>query len=77
MSNVINVALVPRDRIILPPLQIKLGLMKQYVKALNKDSECFQYILRKFHNLSMEKLKVGIFHGPQIRKLVKDTDFGS
>lgn len=75
--NVINVALVPRDRIILPPLHIKLGLMKQYVKALNKDSECFQYISRKFPNLSMEKLKAGIFDGPQIRKLVNDTEFGS
>ena len=40
--NVINTPLVPRDRIILPPLHIKLGLMKQYVKALNKDGECFE-----------------------------------
>jgi hypothetical protein len=36
-QNVINEPLVARDRIILPPLHIKLGLMKQFVKALNKD----------------------------------------
>jgi len=35
-QNVINELLVTRDRIILPPLHIKLGLMKQFVKALNK-----------------------------------------
>ena len=73
--NVINTPLVPRGRIILPPLHIKLGLMKQYVKALNKDGECFEYILKKFPNLSSEKLKAGIFDGPQIRKLVNDPDF--
>ena len=49
--NVINTPLVPRDRIILPPLHIKLGLMKQYVKALNKDGECFEYISKNFPNL--------------------------
>jgi len=35
-QNVINEPLVARDRIILPPLHIKLGLMKQFVKALNR-----------------------------------------
>lgn len=73
--NVTNVPLVSRDRIILPPLHIKLGLMKQYVKALNKDGGCFNYISTKFPNLSSEKLKAGIFDGPQIRKLVNDPNF--
>lgn len=75
--NVINEPLVSRDRIILPPLHIKLGLMKQFVKALNKDGECFKYIAKKFHNLSTEKLKAGIFDGPQIRRLIKDENFNS
>ena len=76
--NVINTPLVReivRDRIMLPLLYIKLGLMKQYLKALNKDGECFEYISKKFPNLSSEKLKAGIFDGPQIRKLVNDPDF--
>ena len=46
-TNVINEALFSRDKIILPPLHIKLGLMKQFVKALDKDGPCFVYIGRK------------------------------
>lgn len=74
-KNVINVPLVSRDRIILPPLHIKLGIMKQFVKALDKSGECFNFLSRKFPGLSTEKLKAGIFEGPQIRQLVKDPNF--
>ena len=45
-ENVIREILVERDKIILPPLHIKLGLMKQFVKALDKDGSCFSYIGR-------------------------------
>ena len=71
----INEPLVPRDRIILPPLHIKLGLIKQLVKALDKDGECFKYICRSFPGLSIEKLKAGIFDGPDIRKPMQDENF--
>lgn len=74
-QNVIYPALVNRNRIILPPLHIKLGIMKQFVKALDKNGECFQYIAQKFPGLSTEKLKAGIFDGPQIRMLVNDENF--
>ena len=74
-KNIINEPLVPRDRIILPPLQIKLVLIKQLVKALDKDGECFKYICRSFPGLSIEKLKAGIFDGPDIRKLMQDENF--
>ena len=74
-ANIINVPLVDREKIILPPLHIKLGLMKQFVKALDKDGNCFKYICRSFPGLSMEKLKAGIFDGPKIRKLIKDSNF--
>ena len=63
-KNIINEPLVNRDCIILPSLHIKLGLMKQFVKALDKDGNCFNYIAKTFPNLSMEKLKAGIFDGP-------------
>lgn len=49
--------------------------MKQFVKSLNKDGECFKYISRSFQEISFEKLKAGIFTGPQIRKLIKDSNF--
>ena len=74
-KNVINEPLVNRDPIILPPLHIKLSLMKQFVKALDRDGACFSYICSQFPSLSNEKLKAGIFDGPQIRKLIKDENF--
>ncbi|GFV51081.1 uncharacterized protein TNCV_4743581 [Trichonephila clavipes] len=74
-KNLINTPLVNRDRIILPPFHIKLGIMKQFVKALDKSGEYFNFLSRKFPGLSIEKLKAGIFDGPQIRQLVKDSNF--
>ncbi|GFV38088.1 uncharacterized protein TNCV_4203981 [Trichonephila clavipes] len=58
-KNVINTPLVNIDRILLPPLYIKLGIMKQFVKALDKSGECFNFLSRKFPGLSIEKLKAG------------------
>ena len=49
--------------------------MKQFVKALNKDGDCFKYISSKFSFLSEAKLKEGIFVGPNIRSLMKDEIF--
>ena len=49
--------------------------MKQFVKALNKEGSCFGYISSKFPGLSTEKLKAGIFDGPQIRQLINDSNF--
>ena len=58
---------------ILPPLHIKLGLMKQFVKALNKKGICFKYMQEKFPSVNAEKVKEGVFVGPQIRVLTKDA----
>ena len=49
--------------------------MKQFIKALEKDGDCFQYICNSFPNLSNEKLKARIFDGPQIRQLMRDQKF--
>ncbi|QQP36671.1 Uncharacterized protein FKW44_021839, partial [Caligus rogercresseyi] len=73
--NVIAEPLVPPKNILLPPLHIKLGLMKFFIKALSKEGRAFQYILRKFNNITEAKLHAGIFNGPQIRKLLKDANF--
>ena len=73
--NIINPPLIDKNKIIFPPLHIKLGLMKQFVKALDKHGSCFEYISHVFPGISTEKLKAGIFDGPQIRKLVKDLNF--
>jgi len=74
-KNIIDKPLVNWDYIILPQLPIKLGLMKKFVKALDKDGDCFNYTAKTFPGLSMEKLKAGIFDGPQIRKLMQDETF--
>ncbi|GFW02929.1 uncharacterized protein TNCV_3733281 [Trichonephila clavipes] len=49
--------------------------MIQFMKALDKSGECFNFLSRKFPRLSIEKLKAGIFDGPQIRQLVKGSSF--
>ena len=72
---VINVPLVDRDRILFPPLHIKLGLIKHFTKALDKDGDCFTYLCQILPGLTEEKLKAGIFDGPQIRQLIRDTKF--
>ena len=60
---------------ILQLLHIKLGLIKQFVKALNKEDACFKYIREKFSYMNAEKVKESMFVGPQVRKLIKDAQF--
>ena len=68
-------SLVDMNKVLLPPLHIKLGLMKNFVKALHKNGAAFQHLATVFPGLSAAKLKEGIFVGPQIREVLKDTDF--
>ena len=76
VGSVEHTPLVDPDKIFLPPLHIKLGLAKNLVKAMAKsNSNGFQYITRKFPNISDAKLKEGIFVGPQVRELMRDTGF--
>ena len=37
--------------------------MKQFIKALDRDSDCFHYICSTFSRVSDEKKKAGIFEG--------------
>ena len=67
--------LVQREKVILPPLHIKLGLMKNFVKALDKNGEAFNYLKALFPKISDAKLKEGIFVGPHFRKLLNDNIF--
>ena len=50
--------------------------MKNFMKALHKNGAAFQHLSTVFPGLSAAKLKKGIFVGPQIREVLKDTDFG-
>ena len=49
--------------------------MKQFIKALDRDGDCFHYTCPTFPRVNDEKKKAGIFDGPQIRTLLKDKHF--
>ena len=72
MPNIIQDPIVNRDKIIFPSLRIKLGLMKQFFKALETEGECFQHIMTALPGLSFKKIKAIVFDGPQIRTLIRD-----
>ena len=74
-NNIVNNPLVDRHKILFPPLCIKLGLITQFTKALDKDGGCFSYLFHVFPGLFIKKLKGGIFDDPQVRHLIKDPDF--
>ena len=73
--NVQHVPLVDH-KIFLPPFHIKLGLMKQFVAAMDQTNRGFQYLKGKFRKMKTDtKLKAGVFVGPEIRKLIQDPLF--
>ena len=58
--NILHLALVDRSNVILPPLHVKLSLMKQFVKTFIKEGACFKYIQEKFPYMSAEKVKESV-----------------
>ena len=76
VKNIQHIPLVNPNKVLMPPLHIKLGLMKNFVKAMAKqNSNGFEFLCKKFSKLSLAKLKKGIFVGPQIRKVFEDPEF--
>ena len=43
-KNIKYEPLVKSEKVLLSPLHIKLGLMKQFVMALDKEGDCFRYL---------------------------------
>ena len=62
--------LVLREKILLPTLHIKLGLAKQFIKALKSDSKALSHVQAMFPKLSEAKVKGGVFTGSQIRQML-------
>jgi len=52
-------ALAEWHKILLPPLHIKLGLMKNVIKATDRTELAFKYLAEKFPRLSEAKIKRG------------------
>jgi len=59
----------------MPPLHIKLGIIKQLVTALDKESAAFKYLQDRFPKLSNAKVKAGTFVGQQIKKIIECDEF--
>lgn len=74
-NNVKWEPLVDPQKVLMPPLHIKLGLIKQFVKALDKNSSAFKYLQDLFPKLSEAKVTAGIFVGPQIKKIFECEEF--
>ena len=70
--NVENQPLVEPSKILLPSMHLQLGLMKNFVKALNQEESAFTSLREMFPRLSEAKVKEDIFIGSQIRDLNKD-----
>jgi hypothetical protein len=76
--NVQHASLVDPLKVYLPPLHIKLGLMKNFVVAMDHNGSGFQYLKDKFGKIKTDaKLKAGIFVGPEIREIMRDDAFRS
>jgi hypothetical protein len=57
-------------KIYLPPLHIKLGLIKMYMKVINEEEEeGFDCLRLKFRRVSQAKTKETIFVRPQMKQL--------
>ncbi|GBN31814.1 hypothetical protein AVEN_222245-1 [Araneus ventricosus] len=63
VKNEENEPLVASEKILLPPLHIKLGLTKNFVKAMNFGGSGFQYLRLKFPKVSEAKIKEGYLLG--------------
>jgi len=74
-KNVVIPPLVLPEKIYLAHLHINLGLMKNSVKGMDKTDRVFEYVRNNFPNANDEKIKEGIFIGPQIRELIQDKRF--
>ena len=76
MKNILHISFVNPDKVLMPPLHIKLRLMKNFSKAMAKHrSNDFEFLCKNFPNLNQDKLKEGIFVVPQIREVFEDPEF--
>lgn len=73
--NVKYPPLVDPQRVIPPPLHVKLGAFSSLIKAMDQESPAFKYYTEKYPKISEAKLRQGILVGPQIRKLTQDNEF--
>lgn len=74
MQHIVNDPIVSRGRVMFSPLEIKLSLMTQFVRSLDTNDESFKHIIFA-HPASSSEIKASVFHGLQIRALLRDQCF--
>ena len=68
-----NEPLIRKTKVLLPPLHILMGVVKNFIKSLKFPvGELLKEIVPK---ISEAKLKEGVFIGPDIVKLIKSEKF--
>jgi len=67
-KSVVSPPLILLEKNYLPPLHIKLGYMKNFVKGMDKTGHGFKYVRNKFPNLSDAKIKEGM----SFKRICKD-----
>ena len=73
VANIKNVSLVDTQNILLAPFHVKLGMIKNFVKAMGKSNlNRFAFLCKNFPSIRQPKLLEGIFVGSQIREVPKD-----
>ena len=72
-KNVVNPPHVLPRKFFCPSLHIKLGLMKNFVKGIDKTGRGFEYVRNKFPNVT--KIKEGYIYRTPIRELMQDKEF--
>jgi len=70
-KNIVNPPLVLSVKIFLPPLHIKLGLMKNFVKGMDRTGSGFEYVRNKFPDVSGRYIYRTPDHGTDARQTVR------
>ena len=74
-KNIKYEELVSKSKILLPPLHITLGIVKNFIKSLSGNEVACRILHDLFPKLSSAKLAEGILVGPDIRKLMESQTF--
>ena len=67
--------LVGPRKILLPPLHIRLGLIKQFAKQLAPEGNALKHIQEQFPKLAEAKVKAGVLVGSQVKRLNDSHSF--
>lgn len=72
-----NIIWEPLDcrKVVMSPVHIKLGFIRQFVTALDKKLTAFKYVPDFFPKLNEAKVKASDFIGSQIKSILECMEF--